>query len=155
MKDFIVLYRTEYLAALDHPSGFACKAEDVDHAEEQCENAYPDCDIVWVWEGTDYHDALQDCYGALPAEELEAKVVNPKVVVLCMDANGEPTFYTVAPECTLKQVADGEHYERAKNNAREDFYEDPMIAFDATDPAARQLLEGKVGGWLKATDHGI
>lgn len=30
---------------------FNCMAEDVDHAEEQCLDAYPNCNIVWVNEG--------------------------------------------------------------------------------------------------------
>ena len=30
---------------------FNCMAEDVDHAEEQCLDAYPNCGIVWVNEG--------------------------------------------------------------------------------------------------------
>lgn len=30
---------------------FNCMAEDGDHAEEQCLDAYPNCSIVWVNEG--------------------------------------------------------------------------------------------------------
>lgn len=30
---------------------FNCSADDVDHAEEQCRNAYPSCSILWVNEG--------------------------------------------------------------------------------------------------------
>jgi len=52
MLNYIVLYRTkEIMDTLHDPFGFQCYAEDADHAEEQCENAYPDCDIVWVWHG--------------------------------------------------------------------------------------------------------
>jgi len=61
MKEFIVLYRQEsVMTAVDAPFGFRCSAEDSDHAEEQCMNAYPDCDVVWVWEGGDMRDALDD-----------------------------------------------------------------------------------------------
>lgn len=35
--------------------GFNCMAEDSDRAQEQCENAYPDVDVIWVNEG---HDVL-------------------------------------------------------------------------------------------------
>ena len=28
---------------------FKCQAEDGDHAEEQCVNAYPDCDVVGIY----------------------------------------------------------------------------------------------------------
>ena len=31
--------------------GFNCRADDVDHAEEQCRNAYPNASVVWVNEG--------------------------------------------------------------------------------------------------------
>lgn len=27
---------------------FVCMADDDEHAEEQCLDAYPDCDILWV-----------------------------------------------------------------------------------------------------------
>lgn len=65
MKTYIVLYRTDYLLPADPPFGFRCQAEDTDHAEEQCENAYPDCDIVWVYVGDDdLQDALDDYWRA-------------------------------------------------------------------------------------------
>lgn len=52
MKNFVVLYRIEsIMAPLDEPFGFQCWADDADHAEEQCANAYPDADVVWVWQG--------------------------------------------------------------------------------------------------------
>jgi len=31
---------------------FQCEAEAADHAEEQCRNAYPTGEILWVNEGT-------------------------------------------------------------------------------------------------------
>jgi hypothetical protein len=46
------------MSPLDAPFGFICDAENTDHAEEQCTNAYPDCDVVWVVQGDDYADAL-------------------------------------------------------------------------------------------------
>jgi hypothetical protein len=30
---------------------FECSADDAEHAEEQCTNAYPDCAVLWVNEG--------------------------------------------------------------------------------------------------------
>lgn len=77
------------------------------------------------------------------------KVVYPQVVVVCMDSNGAPTMYTCAPECTPEEVADGDHLRKARENAAEDFYEEPMIAFDATDPAALQIMSGDVAKWLR------
>jgi hypothetical protein len=59
MRNYTVLYRIEsIMSPLDAPFGFICDAENTDHAEEQCTNAYPDCDVVWVVQGDDYADAL-------------------------------------------------------------------------------------------------
>jgi hypothetical protein len=66
LKNYVVLYRIEsVMTALDAPFGFQCYAEDTDHAEEQCINAYPDADVVWVWqgeEGVGMQPALDDYY---------------------------------------------------------------------------------------------
>lgn len=70
----------------------------------------------------------------------------PKVVVLCTNSEGAPEFHTCTPQVTQEQIDDGEHYELAKQNAEDNGYSDPMIAFDATDPAARQL--GEILPWL-------
>lgn len=59
METYIVLYRIEsMMSPVDSPFGFRCHAEDSDHAEEQCIDAYPDCDVVWVVETDDYQAAL-------------------------------------------------------------------------------------------------
>jgi hypothetical protein len=64
LHSFIVLYRDEpVMSLMDDPFGFQCWAEDVDHAEEQCINAYPDCTIVWVVQTELYKSALEDYYG--------------------------------------------------------------------------------------------
>lgn len=57
MKTYIVLYRDDSLEPCEAPFAFVCEAEGTDHAEEQCENAYPGADIVWVHEGTCIEDA--------------------------------------------------------------------------------------------------
>jgi hypothetical protein len=66
MKNYVVLYRDEkVMSPLDAPFGFQCFAENADHAEEQCENAYPNSDIVWLWEGKEgvgMQPALDDYY---------------------------------------------------------------------------------------------
>ena len=62
MKTYIVLYRDEDQKPLDKPLAFQCMAEDTDHAEEQCINAYPDCLIAWVYIGTDVMAAYDDYY---------------------------------------------------------------------------------------------
>ena len=51
MLNYVVLHREVGAGPLDPPQGFQCWAEDSDHAEEQCENAYPDNEILWVWQG--------------------------------------------------------------------------------------------------------
>ena len=48
LKSWIVLY---VIAEDIVPQVFLCQAEDMDHAEEQCLDAYPDVDIVWAEEG--------------------------------------------------------------------------------------------------------
>jgi len=63
MNNYIVLYRAEeIMSPFDPPFGFGCEADDADHAEEQCLNAYPDSGVVWVIEGDDYIDALAQYY---------------------------------------------------------------------------------------------
>ena len=58
-----VLYRIEsVMSPCEAPFGFICHADDADHAEEQCVNAYPDCGVVWIAEGDDYRAALDNYY---------------------------------------------------------------------------------------------
>jgi hypothetical protein len=63
----------------------------------------------------------------------------PKVVVLCTNSEGAPEFHSCAPEVTEEQLEAGEHYTLARENAEFNGYREPMIAFDANDPAAKQL----------------
>lgn len=60
MQSYTVLFRDETLKVYEAPYVFICEADDTDHAEEQCENAYPGCDIVWVILGDDGIEALDD-----------------------------------------------------------------------------------------------
>jgi hypothetical protein len=60
MKAYIVLYREQSASVLDRPEGFRCEAEDYDHAEEQCVNAYPGCDVFWISDYDNMEDALHD-----------------------------------------------------------------------------------------------
>jgi len=69
----------------------------------------------------------------------EVDIVYPKVVVLCINSEGAPEFHSCSPECTQKQVDEGQHYDLAKENASFNGFVEPMIAFDATDPAAKDL----------------
>lgn len=69
-----------------------------------------------------------------------------KVVVLCRNSNGETEFFTCTPDATEYQINTGEHYDLAKECAANNGFENPMIAFDANDVAARQL--GDVLAWI-------
>jgi hypothetical protein len=55
MRHMVVLYVREDEGVV--PQAFTCQADDPDHAEEQCLNAYPGVDVVWVhigeWVETD------------------------------------------------------------------------------------------------------
>lgn len=63
LSTHIVLYRDDSLLPADAPLAFVCEAEDGDHAEEQCENAYPGCDVVWVVLTSDVDAAYQNYWG--------------------------------------------------------------------------------------------
>ena len=70
-----------------------------------------------------------------------------KVVVLCTNAAGEPEFHTCTPEVTQEQYDTGDHYDLAKENAADNGFEEPMVAFDQNDGAARQLVD--LQNWMK------
>jgi hypothetical protein len=59
METFIVLYREQGDFSVSPPQGFRCEAKDADHAEEQCKNAHPGCDILWTEDIDDYEDVLE------------------------------------------------------------------------------------------------
>ena len=66
MRDYVVLYRIEKIMhPLDAPFGFICAADDVERAEEQCLNAYPDAGIVWVDEYASYYERERAYQAAL------------------------------------------------------------------------------------------
>lgn len=48
LDNWAVLYRDSSLLPADPPLAWECRAEDGDHAQEQCENAYPGCEVVWT-----------------------------------------------------------------------------------------------------------
>ncbi|WP_018079315.1 hypothetical protein [Thiobacillus denitrificans] len=62
-----------------------------------------------------------------------------KVFVLCKNASGEPIFHAVELEVTQAEYDNGEHYEKAIEDAEEEGYEPPFEAFDQNDPAAKEL----------------
>ncbi len=59
MKTFIVLYVHNW-NSLEPPLGFRCSAEDAEHAEEQCMNAYPEVTVVWVKQTNNYSKAFDE-----------------------------------------------------------------------------------------------
>lgn len=48
MLSYVVLYRDADDPPDDDPLAFTCEADDAPHAEEQCRDAYPGCDVVWT-----------------------------------------------------------------------------------------------------------
>ncbi len=51
LKSYIVLFRVDMVYNDSDPSQiFRCKADDCEHAEEQCLNAYPDANIISVYQ---------------------------------------------------------------------------------------------------------
>jgi hypothetical protein len=57
---YIVLYRDTGTNAFAAPLAFKCEADDGDHAEEQCQDANPDSEVVWVHQSDDVQAALDD-----------------------------------------------------------------------------------------------
>lgn len=47
MKKFTVIY-VEPSEGLELWQFFECHADDGEHAEEQCKDAYPTCSVLWV-----------------------------------------------------------------------------------------------------------
>jgi hypothetical protein len=41
---------------------FQCEAETVEHAEEQAEDAYPDCEILWIDQERDPQESIKNWY---------------------------------------------------------------------------------------------
>ena len=61
LDPWIVLYKSPDALPADPPEAFACRAEDGDHADEQCRNAYPECDVAWSYLG-DADGAYREYY---------------------------------------------------------------------------------------------
>lgn len=72
---------------------------------------------------------------------MSTDTINPKVVVLCTNAEGSKEFHSCTPEVTHAEMLEGKHYELAIDNAVDQGFEKPMVAFDATDQAAKQLID--------------
>ena len=54
MLPFIILYTNQ---DFNVPEAWACEADDVEHAEEQFENAEPDAVITWIVQTDDVCEA--------------------------------------------------------------------------------------------------
>lgn len=46
--------------SLKHWLVFNCLAENIDHAKEQCMDAYPKCSILWVKQCQDHNQAINE-----------------------------------------------------------------------------------------------
>lgn len=56
-----------------------------------------------------------------------------KVVVAAVNAAGSPDFFFCKVNCLPADYNEGIHYEIAKQAAKENGYEKPMVAFDELD----------------------
>jgi hypothetical protein len=76
MPKFIVLYRIESIMCFsDDPFGFVCHAADEYDAEEMCQEAYPECDVVWVSSANTVEEAWLEFWNSeevLDKEEMVA-----------------------------------------------------------------------------------
>lgn len=61
------------------------------------------------------------------------------VIVVCMRADGEPILFCCRVECDATQFAAGEHYEAAKELARAEGCQDPMVGIDNYDELGKSL----------------
>jgi hypothetical protein len=62
MQTLTVIYRIENEGL--YAQAFPCHADDTEHAEEQCLDAYPECEILWVSRGHNLDSAFQQYYNA-------------------------------------------------------------------------------------------
>ncbi len=62
-----------------------------------------------------------------------------KCAVACTNSNGEPDFYFVTVKCTDEQYENGDHYDRAKEEAEEAGY-DPFLVYDENDPYSAKIM---------------
>jgi hypothetical protein len=61
MQGFTVVYLETFGG---EPLAFVCQAEDEDHAEEQCADSQQGIDVVWVSEGCDAQQAIDNWWHA-------------------------------------------------------------------------------------------
>lgn len=59
MENWNVIYREDSHGFLDFDI-FQCQAEDMDHADDQCRNAYPDCEILWADTEADEEETIKN-----------------------------------------------------------------------------------------------
>jgi hypothetical protein len=64
LTSWTVLYRDQTLPPLAAPLAFICKAESGVHAEEQCRDAEPGCEVVWTCATGDRDEALKIYWNA-------------------------------------------------------------------------------------------
>lgn len=63
------------------------------------------------------------------------------VVVAATNASGESDFFFCKVNCTEADYGVGRHYEIAKDAAKDNGYEGPMVAFDELDSPAKELFK--------------
>ncbi|WP_019584529.1 hypothetical protein [Thioalkalivibrio sp. ALE16] len=73
------------------------------------------------------------------------------VAVACHNASGEADVFVASVKVDATEYADGLHYERAKDQARQAGYETPMVAFDTSELPA--LVSGSDEAVSQAARH--
>lgn len=71
----------------------------------------------------------------VPPDADPGEVLHVKTVTACTNSEGSPDFTFSVIRCTQDQYDEGDHYEAAKDQAREDGYEGEMVVFDENDIA--------------------
>lgn len=67
-----VLYRPAGAAASSKPESYVCLATNYDSADDQCQSAYEDCEVLWVMRGSNVDLALTEYFETRYDEEAVA-----------------------------------------------------------------------------------
>lgn len=62
-----------------------------------------------------------------------------RCIVACQGGEG-PDLFFVKVECTQEEYDCGDHYDKAIEAAKEQNYDEPMVAFDEKDHAGKAML---------------
>jgi len=143
MEPYVALYRIESeMKPVDPPQGFLCQAEDGDHAQEQCQNAYPDADVVWTFQGRSVEQALQDYWGHDDEDNEEPVAYNHAFTIA----------FDVVSRNGADQVTADELYAGIQRRLREMFWQKRMQK-GVTGPGADTIVAACGSPWDTYSYH--